>query len=231
MVLYVKINLKSIVSFCMVIIFLTFQTALAENKEPKSDSKSAEDLFRRLYKLERTEQAAAIKALLKLGTEIKQSKMVEAIADRVFSVLNKSRHVLEKANFVPGESSFPTDENTRDALSNILENTAFLGDIILRLPDFTQQVIVNNTEWNELFKWSLIFANKSQLLDSKTITLLNLVNQEMNYTDRKPNFLNPYRKVNNPPPDEIIQEKPKKVKKKKVIPKGPRLSSRQFGEL
>lgn len=39
-----KISLKSIVSFCMVIIFLTFQTALTEKKEPKSDSKSAEDL-------------------------------------------------------------------------------------------------------------------------------------------------------------------------------------------
>ena len=50
----------------------------------------------------------------------------------------------------------------------------------------------------------------------------------MNYTDRKPNFVNPYQKLK-PKPLEEVTEKIKKVKKKK-IPKGPRLSSTHFGE-
>lgn len=53
----------------------------------------------------------------------------------------------------------------------------------------------------------------------------------MNFTQRHINFTNPYRKIKQPIIKEDALEGKKKLKKKKVLPRGPRLSSRQFGEL
>lgn len=60
------------------------------------------------------------------------------------------------------------------ALSNILENTAFMGDILLRMPDISQPIL-HSTDWPVLYAWSLAFANQTQLLDSSTSKLIQLV--------------------------------------------------------
>ncbi|XP_073989809.1 coiled-coil domain-containing protein 134-like [Rhodnius prolixus] len=222
-------------SLCINISFLLLLHVFAVNhkneKNSVNDSKSAEEVFRKLFKLERAEQLAAVKALLKIGKEDKQSKMVEAIAEKVFIVIRKSRAILENFGYIPGETAFPTEEKIQDALSNVLENTAFIGDIILRLPDLTHTILRNHTEWSYLLRWSLTFTNQTQLVDNKTNILLDLVNQEMNFTQRHINFTNPYRKIKQPIIKEDALEGKKKLKKKKVLPRGPRLSSRQFGEL
>ncbi|KAK9507454.1 hypothetical protein O3M35_007306 [Rhynocoris fuscipes] len=217
------------------IYFILFLHVLAADHQkndntPMNNSKTAEAAFRKLFKLERAEQLAAVKAILKIGKEDKQRKMVEAIVEKVFIVIRKSRAILENFGYIPGESSFPTDEKIQDALSNVLENTAFIGDIVLRLPDLTHSILKNHTEWSYLLKWSLTFTNQTQLVDSKTNILLDLVNQEMNFTQRHSNFTNPYRKVKQPIIEEVTELK-KKTKKKKVLPRGPRLSTRQFGDL
>jgi len=194
-----------------------------------TEPERAEALFRRLFKLERAEQLAAVKALLKISKPEKKAKLVEAILEKVVSVIRKSQSVLDAAGYIAGETSFPQNEKTRDALSNVLENTAFLGDIVLRMPDLTHGIMKNHSDWNNIFRWSLTFTNKTQLVDNKTSVLIKLVSQEMNFTQRHVNFTNPFRKLQPLPVPPLVKKKPKK--KKKSIPKGPRLSSRQVGEL
>lgn len=212
------------------LVFVIYSCDTQEVLDVKNDTSAAETLFKRLYKLERSEQLAAVKALLKIEKPDRQKKMLEAIAAKVLHVIKGCKLILEDESFVPGESEFPSDERIRDALANVLENTAFLGDIIVRLPSLSLTVLKQKPEWLSLLQWSIHFTNQSGLIDLKTTKLLSLVSQEMNFSVRTSDFKNPYTKEKM----QIQQEEPnekKKIKKKKNIPKGPRLSSRQFGEL
>lgn len=148
------------------------------------------------------------------------------IAKKMFTVIENSRVLLEASDFIPGTSPFPQDENIRDALSNILENVALFGEIVLRFPDLASKVLKENNDYSVLYKWSVGFAHQNKnLLDNSTITLINLVSQELNYTERSPNYTNPYRKVTKF--ENLRKEMPEIVTKKKkprIIKKGPRLS-------
>lgn len=80
------------------------------------------------------------------------------------------------------------------ALSNILENTALFGDIILHLPDISHRILKTQQNLNSTMHWSLNFANQTRyLLDKSTITMIHLVEQELNITEREPNYFNRYR--------------------------------------
>lgn len=58
--------------------------------------------------------------------------MIMLMAEKLFSVIQDSRAVIEASSYIPGVSEFPLDDEVRNALSNILENTALFSEIILR---------------------------------------------------------------------------------------------------
>lgn len=151
--------------------------------------------------------------------------MITMMAEKVFAVIQESRALIESSYFIPGVSQFPVDENVKDALSNILENTSLFAEIILRFPDISGMVLKTNNNWDILLQWSIAFSNQVRyLLDKSTIKLLHLVSQELNHIERDPNYINPYRKVKKENVPENTKEN-KKKKKKKEIKKGPRLTS------
>ncbi|KAI5744671.1 hypothetical protein M8J76_004306 [Diaphorina citri] len=185
---------------------------------------SPEETFMRLFSQRRSEQISAIKGILKYELK-KQEMMVNAVTHKIFDVLKSSRATLESAGYVPGLSQFPEDEKTRDALSNILENTSLFGDIVLYIPDIAQPILANHNEYEVLLKWSLMFMNQTQLLDKKTVKQMSLVSQELNITDRNPDYVNPYRKsAQKVAQSEPSTPAPKPKKKKKKLPRGPRLT-------
>jgi len=67
------------------------------------------------------------------------------------------------------------------ALSMVLENTAFVGDILLRLPDATHALLKDNREWNLLVEWAVRFCNDTLIFEGSdelllnTVSLLNLI--------------------------------------------------------
>jgi hypothetical protein len=61
------------------------------------------------------------------------------------------------------------------ALSSMIENTAFMGDLVLYLPDATK-VFLKKNEWNNIFKWSLGMCQQTVFLNSTTKKMLHLVN-------------------------------------------------------
>lgn len=151
--------------------------------------------------------------------------MILVLAKKIFSVIESSRVLLEASDYIPGNSAFPSDETIRDALSNILENSALFGEIVLRFPEISQSVLNTNNDWSILYQWSIGFCNLTQnLLDKSTITLIRLVSQELNYIERDVHYRNPYRKNISESLRENIPVNVKK-KKRKEIKKGPRLSS------
>ena len=57
----------------------------------------------------------------------------------------------------------------------MIENTAFMGDLVLYLPDATK-VFLKKNEWNNIFKWSLGMCQQTVFLNSTTKKMLHLVN-------------------------------------------------------
>jgi len=169
--------------------------AHGDNQEDSdtANQDSATATFIKLFRVRRTEQLVAVKRVLGQKYE-NQYKMVNIMGSKIFQTLEKNRAAIESSGYVIG-TGLPENEDAREALVNILENTALIGEIILRLPDHTDQLMKKNNEWVTLTKWGITFSNSTELLDSGTVTLLNLVAQELNLTERDPNYRNPYRKV------------------------------------
>lgn len=192
------------------IVFLTFYTDI------------------KLFKLRRAEQLEAIKSFKKITKYEKQYSLLTLMAEKVFTTIQSSRATIEASAYIPGVSPFPEEEPIREALSNILENTALFSEAILRFPDIAVSVLKTNNNWDVLLQWSIAFCNQVKyLLDKSTIKLLHLVSQELNHIEREPIYVNPYRRDYNVEKNEGREEQveSKRRRKKKEIKKGPRFTS------
>lgn len=199
----------------------TNQTTFAVKPFPLANSADI-----KLFKLRRAEQLEAIKSFKKITKYEKQYSMITLMAEKVFTTIQNSRATIEASSYIPGVSPFPEEETIKDALSNILENTAVFSEIILRFPDIAVSVLKTNNNWDVLLQWSIAFCNQVKyLLDKSTIKVLHLVSQELNHVEREPNYVNPYRKDRLRVEEQEEQVQSKRKKKKKEIKKGPRFTS------
>ncbi|CAN8006512.1 unnamed protein product [Ixodes hexagonus] len=184
--------------------------------------------YRKLFKLRRRERLEAVKSILKLENVEKQAKLVNIVLGKIAEVLTASKVKLENSDYIPG-GMFPQEEEARDALSQVLENTAFFGEIVLRLPDISHAVLGENKASALMVHWAIGFANSTGFYDDTTTELVNLVAQELGLIDRDPNYHNPYAakrpKVTKPT---VEEELPKPKKPKKKIQRGPRMSRKEL---
>ena len=61
------------------------------------------------------------------------------------------------------------------AFSNVAENTVFFGDLLLRLPDITSDILKRHKDWDLIIKWSVGFCNESNIFEKREMQLLSLV--------------------------------------------------------
>ena len=61
------------------------------------------------------------------------------------------------------------------AFSNVAENTVFFGDLLLRLPDITADILKRHKDWDLIIKWSVGFCNESNIFEKREMQLLSLV--------------------------------------------------------
>lgn len=181
------------------------------------------DMFQVLFKLKRKEQKDAVQRILSIKTQEKQRNLLKLVITKIVEVLGESRIKLESSGYLPGTVEFPEEEPVRDSLSRIMENTAFMSDLFLYIPDVTKPFFKNN-EWDTMFKWSLGFCREIPFLDPASKTLFYLVAQELNIVEREENYSNPYAKENQKReealPEPSVSKKKERVKKRK----GPSLS-------
>lgn len=102
------------------------------------------------------------------------------------------------------------------AISTVLENTAFFGDILLHFPHFIHRILKTQQKWNPIINWSLNFTYRTKyLLDSETVVKIHLASQELNVIKREQGYSNPYWQ-----PTEAQEGDNGKIKKKKPATKG-----------
>ncbi|XP_032239016.1 coiled-coil domain-containing protein 134-like [Nematostella vectensis] len=201
------------------------------SKETVSSEKNTNDdlgltFFRKGFKLKRAQQLEAVKQLLEVKDYSKQYQLVEIITKNIFKMLGDSKTTIISSGYIPG-GEFPKEKETMHALAHILENTAFFGDVLLRLPDITHKIFRHSTEWELLAKWSVSFANETGIFDEMDTTVLNLMAQELEVVPRDPNYTNPYKlssQIEQAMTNEQKKQQQNAKKKEKKKKRGPRLS-------
>lgn len=201
---------------------------------------NAVKMYRRLFKQKRAAHLEAVGKMLQVGVYEKQFKMVKLILTKLFAVMSDARVKLMEAGYTPG-NPFPVEEHVREVLSIVLENTVFLGEIALRLPDVVHALLRNSSEWQMAVHWSIHFSNDTKILVGSELELLNLMAQELEVVEKSPEFINPYREdtkleaLIDEEAENLLKEKLKEAKKKerneKRKKRGPRLSTPHRDEL
>ncbi|KAK7076992.1 hypothetical protein SK128_016002 [Halocaridina rubra] len=217
------------------ILTLVFTLVMIPNLYVVSEVNQQIKIFQALFEKQRGEHKSAVQTIMSFDTSVKQYNMVKLIAEKVFEILEQSQIILREAGYVPG-MDFPEDERVREALSQTLENTAFMGELLLHLPDVTHNILKSNKPWELLFTWGIFFTSESKFLDKNTSKFIYLVSQEMGVAEKDPLYVNPYAKQNTQNSKyrskgrEADSTMNKKKKPKKAFKKGPQLS-RSFGDL
>ncbi|XP_028405716.1 coiled-coil domain-containing protein 134-like isoform X2 [Dendronephthya gigantea] len=175
----------------------------------------------------------AVENVLKLNDYEKQYKILNMIFEKLFKIIQEAKKEVTTSGYNPGDE-FPVEQKQKEAIGHIVENTALLGDVVLRLPDITKKLFSKNKEWKLLTLWSLSFTNSTTIYDETDSKLLSLMAQELKLIPRDPNYFNPFTEESKRKIKKSIKEEDpissnhenKSHKKKK--PRGPRLS---HGEL
>lgn len=182
-----------------------------------------EKIYKALYKHKRAEQLEAVRRIMAIDDYTKQFKLVNLTLDQIAKVTIAAKTTLENAGYVPG-GKFPEDDQVREALANVVENTALMGEILLRLPDVTHKLLDAKNDLRLLALWCVGFCEESPLVDRPTKVLLHLMAQEMGIAPRDPNYINPYRMKHQAQQQVKLNTKQETKPKKKKAPRGPQLS-------
>ncbi|KXJ23947.1 coiled-coil domain-containing protein 134 [Exaiptasia diaphana] len=207
-----------------------------ELKEQHKDLRAARsklemETYRSAFKRKRGQQIAAAKTIQNdLKSYAKQFDMVDKVTEKMFWVMEKSRTELANVGYTPGDP-FPLEKDIKEALAHVLENTALFGDILLRLPDITHQILRRSKEHELLIKWCISICNATEVYDGTGRQLLNLVAQELQLVPKDDNYVNPYKleaqldaEYEKEKARRTMSSKQKKKEEKKKRKKGPRLS-------
>jgi len=197
-------------------------------------------LYRKLFEQKRTAHKEAIMMIVGFESHEKQQKMIKLLLTKLFTVLTDSKVRLTMFGFMPGDP-FPKSDDVKDALSTVLENVVFAGDMLLRLPDHTHALLRENRNWRELIEWGVSFCNDTAIFGRKETLLLKAMAQELNLVEADPDYVNPYKQETlqalaaERESEMAAMKKPTKSKnvkeKKKTKTKGPRMTSSRRDEL
>jgi ERK and JNK pathways, inhibitor len=185
------------------LITLSFAISATSEVNPK--------IYSSLLMRKREEQKALFGHLMKLEKYEKKFKMLQVAYTNILELLATKRPEVESL------AAFPSNATELEAMSQVIENTCFLGDLVLHLPDMSYRVLAKHKNWRETANWALGFTRRFEdLLDKDTARMLDLLNQEINEDQRTEDFVNPYYE----------KKEAKATTKKKLKPKtkkGPRM--------
>lgn len=156
----------------------------------------------------------------------KQTSFLNQITAKIHEVMSRHRINLENAGFIPGDE-FPEDENVRDSVVLILENSCLFCDIALRLPDEIHKRMKANKDLDLTLRWAVGYVKEWDSLDESTLKLLHLCAQELNLVDRDSDYYNPYRIVKKAP-KRFEDPPPPQKKERKKLKRGPKMSKTEL---
>jgi hypothetical protein len=202
--------------------------------ESKSAPNADHENFKRLFQEKRLYQLRAVKQLQSLDPE-KQIKLLDAMIVQMLTVLVKSRNKLIESGYEVEGGGLPEDEQLRESLALVVENTCLASDLLLRFPHYFHKKLRNSPELDSTYKWALGFTQEmaESLLDTSAGKLMNLALQELGLVEMSEDYVNPYKKDLNEKerePKKLKFADPPQAKKKerKKLAKGPRMAKSEL---
>jgi len=177
--------------------------------------------YKRVFNQHRARQLEAIKSITTWGDDKSRYNLINMMLQQLFTTIEGAKKNLTEAGYQLGDP-FPDDEAVRDDLSNIFENTAMFGDMVLRMPDPVHDIYDRRKDWQILTNWGYGFSLESGTFDGPNEMLLRLMAQEVGILPHDPTFVNPFKSVNKKLKFE--DPKPSKKKQKKKIKRGPKMA-------
>lgn len=170
------------------------------------------------FKQKRAQQLATTEEILAKSEYEHRYKLSKALVDEMFKTLRRAQKVIQPLNLSLYPAVPMKNESLLGALIATWENTAFLSDLILRLPDMLHLQIDGHAVRTEVVAWALATCLLSPVFsDASLHTPLQLAQQELGLVPPDPAYTNPYRNVDDHAPAELAPARPR-------ISRGPRLS-------
>ncbi|XP_067948661.1 coiled-coil domain-containing protein 134-like [Watersipora subatra] len=183
------------------------------------------EAYKSLLETQRKAHKEAVKQLLSFTNTQKQYEMLNLVTKRLVEILAESKSELLAAGFSP-TGDFPEDEQLRDSLSQVIQNSLLYADLALRFPSFMHRVFDRQKVSKSVVKWCFEFTRETRVTEgTPSAQAIYLASQELNYIEREDNYTNPFVDEQEIKLSKLVEEEMKKKKTKKE--RGPRLSSRR----
>ncbi|KAJ8673946.1 hypothetical protein QAD02_005208 [Eretmocerus hayati] len=155
------------------------------------------------------------------------------MSEKIFEVIGSKKDLLNDLTETElmNISVVPLPESTnglQDALSSVLENIALFGDMVLNLPDITHRILKKHPEYQSTIRWSFEFLNRTKdYLDETTLRMIDLAAQELNITERDPNYSNP-NTLANIKKSNTENTKKSSIRRREKLKRGPRVTNTEL---
>lgn len=175
----------------------------AEEGAEEATQLKALEQYQEMFNIKRREQMNVAENIFAKPDYSDRYKMTRRIVDGIFQSLEHAKKNLSDVDLdslppVPARNS-----TALEAVITLYENTAFLGDLALRLPDIVHEFVDTKSDRLETAKFALNFCSKSAIFEGTQETHIKLTLQELGLAEEPdPNYVNPFSEKN-------IQEKKK----------------------
>lgn len=152
------------------------------------------------FRRKRVEQLAATESIMEKSDYELRYKLTKALVDEMFKTLRKAQKFLLTANVSFSAPPFK-NETVLSPLVTTWENSAFLSDLILRLPNMLHLQVDGHAVRLEVVKWAFETCLASPVfIDTAHRTPILLAQQELALVPADPDYTNPYRGADDPRP-------------------------------
>lgn len=147
------------------------------------------------FEVRRKEQTRAAEEIFQKEKFERRYQLTKTLVDEMMRTLRAAQRNLTSVelNEYP---RFPYKNDTVfEPLLKVWENTAFFGDLLLRLPDIVHQMVDDHAVRMEVIEWSISMCLDSPLYIGPHQQQLKLMQQECGLVEADSNYVNPFRKA------------------------------------
>ena len=153
-----------------------YKTAKSNKSEP-SVSDTEINTFKQQLTIQRIQQISSIEKLKTYKKEILE-KMLARIALKRIEVLSANKVVLEASRITHQSLQIlPKDEQIKNSLSRVFENTCFVSDLLLHFSNYMHTFLNKHKDLELVFRWCLTYSHNlvsDDLIDENTRKLYKL---------------------------------------------------------
>ncbi|EDV20532.1 expressed hypothetical protein [Trichoplax adhaerens] len=172
-----------------------------EKQEEKSDQSTTEaadtpeDIvkkFKEQIEELRKDQFERIKIIASLQLEDDRKTYVQYLFNTSVKGFTELKKAVDEAGYT-SDMPLPMDKNLTGAIAVIFENTLFISEIAARIFKVTRDLISENPEYSDSFKWAVEFCQKSKsLLSESDKNILDVAAKEFSIVPREASYQNPF---------------------------------------